>query len=117
MPTGPVHSVSFSDMSSFGREIAHVFGIIGMTGGIMTAQLPADNPEARRLKQLIQSVTRILMKLGPVLQKIDFFSSSASTCTVDGHIVRQESVLTYKPPPPPSVEGEEKSTAAAVPAH
>jgi len=38
------------------------------------------------------------MKLGPVLQKIDFYSSESSMGTYDGPLtMRSESVVTYKP--------------------
>jgi hypothetical protein len=115
---GPVLSVSFKDLTNLGQEIAGVVGIIGMMGGLMTAQIPDvpdDQPgahETKRVKRVVQKIMGIIMKLGPVLQKIDFFSSSASVCTVDGNIVRTEYVTTYKPPPPK----EEKAVPAAVPA-
>ena len=115
---GPVLSVSFKDLTNIGQEMAGVVGIIGMMGGLMTAQIPDvpdDQPgahETKRVKRVVQKIMGIIMKLGPVLQKIDFFSSSASVCTVDGNIIRTEYVTTYKPPPPK----EEKAVPAAVPA-
>jgi hypothetical protein len=91
-------------------------GMIGMVGGIASAGMP-ENSETRQLKQTIQAALGIVMKLGPILQKIDFYSSESSMTTYDGSLtVRTESVVTYKdrsvdnlpatakaptPPPPP----------------
>jgi len=116
VPTGPVAGASFKDTSKFGQELAAGIGMIGMFGGIATAAIP-DEPETHKVKQIIQSALTIVLKLGPILQKIDFYSSESSMTTYDGPLtVRQESVVTYKerstdepgtakaptPPPPPT---------------
>lgn len=96
VPTGPVSSLSFQDTSNFGQELAGVVGMIGMFGGMATAGIP-ENPETHQVKKVIQSALGILMKLGPILQKIDFYSSESSMTTYDGSsTVRIESVVTYK---------------------
>ncbi len=103
-PSGPVGAMSFRDLSKLGEEMAGIVGILGMMGGLATAQIPADDPEAQKVKGVIQSIMSIVMKLSPVLAKVDFFSSSASITTRDGNIVRTEMVTTYKPPAPPAEE-------------
>jgi len=96
LPTGPVAAASFQDTSNFGQELAGVIGIIGMFGGMATAGIP-ENPETHQLKKMIQSALGIVLKLGPILQKIDFYSSESSMTTYDGSLtVRTESVVTYK---------------------
>jgi hypothetical protein len=41
----------------------------------------------------------MVMKLGPILQKIDFYSSEASVSTYDGALTfRSQSLVTYKSP-------------------
>ncbi len=87
----PVHSISFTDTSKFGEELAGAVGMIGMFGGMATAQIPDEEG-----KKVAQSVMGMLMKLAPVFQKLDFFSSEASMVTQEGNFVRTESVITYK---------------------
>ncbi len=99
IPTGPVLAASFADTSNFGQEMAGVVGMVGFMGGMVTAGIPEDNPEAKKVKKAIQSGMSIVMKLGPVLQKIDFYSSESSLTTYDGKLtVHTESVVTYKDP-------------------
>lgn len=118
IPEGPVLSVSFTDMTNFGQEMAGVVTIIGTMGGLMTAMIPevpgngAESREMSQVKRVMQSIAGVILKLGPVLQKIDFYSSRAAMTTVDGNIARIESVTTYKPPAPE----EKKTVTAAIPA-
>lgn len=113
VPSGPVAGASFKDTSNFGQELAGAAGMIGLVGGMAAAMIP-DEPDTRQVKQIIQSALGIVLKLGPILQKIDFFSSESSMTTYDGSLtLRTESVVTYKehsagapvtakvPPPPP----------------
>ncbi len=96
IPKGPVLSCSFKDTSKFGQEMAGAASMMGMVGGIITAQLP-DEPDGSNKKQMVQKLMTMVMKLGPVLQKIDFYSSESSMCTYDGALtVRSEKVVTYK---------------------
>lgn len=92
LPDGPVHTLSFTDTSKFGQELASAMGMIGMIGGFATANIP--DPDA---KKVVQTIFGAAMKLGPVFQKIDFYSSQATRITVDGNIVRTDTVITYKP--------------------
>jgi hypothetical protein len=99
VPTGPVVGASFKDTSNFGQELAGAAGMIGLVGGMATAMIP-DEPQTRQVKQMVQSALGIVMKLGPILQKIDFYSSESSMTTYDpsapGLTVRTEKVVTYK---------------------
>lgn len=97
IPKGPVLSASFKDTSRFGEELGQAAAMAGMIGGMITAMIP-DQPEARKVKQVIQKAMGIIMKLGPVLQKMDFYSSESAVTTYDGALtVRTEKVITYKP--------------------
>ena len=63
----------------------------------MVAQIPSsDNPEERKAKEVVQKVFGMIMKLGPVLGKMDFYSSAATQSTQEGPVVRSEHVVTYK---------------------
>lgn len=101
IPEGPVLSASFKDTSKSGQQMAAQIGLIGMGGSMFVAGLPEDTPDQKKLKSVLQSVLKIAMKLGPVINKINFYSSESSITTYDGAAtVRMESVVTYKPPPP-----------------
>ena len=92
-PKGPVCSASFSDLSKLGQQLGTVFFMVGMAG-----QMIPDEPETRPIKAIIG----ILGRLSPAINKIDFFSSSASVVTFDGQAWSTEQVLNYKPTPPPT---------------
>jgi hypothetical protein len=99
VPTGPVAGASFKDTSNFGQELAGAVGMAGLVGGMAAAMIP-DEPDTHQVKQMVQSALGIVLKLGPILQKIDFYSSESSMTTHDpgatGLTVRTESVVTYK---------------------
>ena len=99
VPSGPVQSASFKDTSKFGQELGAVAGMAGMFGGMAVAGMPETNNDERQTKRIVQSLLGMVMKLGPVLQKIDFYSSESSIATYDGKLtIRTESVVTYKKP-------------------
>jgi hypothetical protein len=100
IPKGPVNSISFTDLSNLGGELAQVVNIISMAGGMMTTFMPPDDPEVQEVKPVLMKVFSILSKLGPVFMKLDFFSSEASMCTYSKGVIRSESVITYKKPEP-----------------
>ncbi len=97
VPKGAVRSASFEDTSKTGQELASALGMVGMFGPMIVGSMPETNPEEKQAKQAIESGMRILVKVAPVLQKIDFYSSTSSTGTYDGKLtVRNDSVTTYK---------------------
>ncbi len=99
IPKGPVRDASFKDTSRFGQELGGVVGMVGMFGGMAVAGMPEKGDEERQAKKIVQSLLSIVMKLGPVLQKIDFYSSESSMGTYDGQLtIRTESIVTYKAP-------------------
>ena len=112
LPPHPVRSLSFKDTSDFGKSSAAAAGMLGMVGGMFLAGLPAEDEEARRFKKAAQSGLAIAMKLGPILQRIDFYSSESCMTTYDGKsTIRTESVVTYKAtstPPSPRVPPKRK---------
>ena len=97
VPKGAVHAASFRDTSQFGNELGGAAAMAGMFGGMATAGMGKE--VSAEVKTAIQSGLGIVMKLGPILQKIDFYSSEASVTTFDGErTLRTESVTTYKQP-------------------
>ncbi len=99
IPKGPVQSASFQDTSNYGQELAGAIGMAGFVGGMVVASMPDHDAESKKAKKAIQSAMSIVMKLGPVLQKIDFYSSESSLTTYDGKLtLLTESVITYKEP-------------------
>lgn len=99
-PKGPVTAASFKDTSKMGQEMAAMAAMVGSFGAMFVAQIPEKNDDAKKFKQFAQSCLRIAGKLGPVLQKMDFYSSSSSMSVYDGElVVRSTKVTTYKPQP------------------
>lgn len=104
-PQGPVMSASFTDTSQFGQELGQMVAMFGMVGGIATAGIGQDGEGGDETKKIIQKLMGTIMKLGPVLQKLDFYSSEASVTTYDGKLsLRTEKVITYKSPTPGKVK-------------
>jgi hypothetical protein len=110
VPKQPVLSCSFSDTSRFGEELAGAVGMAGFVGGMVTAGIP-DDAESGPKKKAFQSVMQMVMKLAPILQRLDFYSSEASMVTYDGNLtLHTEHVVTYKEP-----AAEKVKTAAGKP--
>lgn len=106
VPAGPVLSASFTDTSQLGEKLGGWMGMIGMAGGMMSGMMPGSDKD----KQALQKLMTIVMKLGPVLQKIDFYSSESSWTTYDGEAtVRSEKVITYKSPSPDKTKTVEET--------
>ena len=100
VPTGPVCSASFQDMSRLGQDLSAGMGMLALA-----ALSVPDEPEARPVKALLNS----LAKLAPALGKIDFLSSTSTASTFDGQAWTGKTVTTYKPPKPAA------TTPAAAP--
>jgi hypothetical protein len=97
IPKGPVRSASFADTSKTGQELAQQFGMLGMVGPMIVGGMPEKSPEEKQSKQAIESLLRILVKLAPVMAKIDFYSSTSSMGTYDGKLtLRTDTVTTYR---------------------
>ncbi|MCG3128010.1 MAG: hypothetical protein CHACPFDD_02883 [Phycisphaerae bacterium] len=93
LPSGPVLSVSFTDLSRWGEDFGQSLKMAGalelLTGG---ANSPFANPPMR-------AALGIVSKLGPVIQRIDFYMSASSCSTlVDGRVVTR-TVMNYREPP------------------
>lgn len=98
VPKGPVSSCSFSDLSNLGQDLAMGVGMASMFGNMAVAGMPQNGEDERQAKAVLQGIFGILTRLTPVLQQIDFFSSSSSLCTRDGLNYHTEAVTAYKPP-------------------
>ncbi len=97
LPKGAVLAASFKDTSKFGQKWGKAVGMVGMMSGMATGMIPGEPGADNKIKKLVQKASAMIMKLGPVLQKIDFFSSESSVTTYDGEVtVRVEKVVMYK---------------------
>jgi hypothetical protein len=103
VPKGPVQAASFKDTTNFGQEMAAAVAMAGFVGNMVVAGMPETNPDEKKGKKIVQQAMTIVAKLGPVLQKIDFYSSESSITTYDGkQTLMTESVVTYKDPAAPA---------------
>lgn len=98
VPTGPVLSASFADTSKFGQELGAAMGMVSLLGGGVIASIPEHDPDTKKLKNVLKKTMGIVLKLAPILQKIDFYSSESSITMRSGAVVRNEKVVTYKKP-------------------
>jgi hypothetical protein len=97
--TGPVQSVSFTELGDYGAGMAQGFLLANFYSGMMagaSAARPSDAPGFRAL----QGMMRLLATLQPVFAEIDFMSSSATVTTFDGSAWRTDSVVNYQAPEP-----------------
>ncbi|UCE59547.1 MAG: tetratricopeptide repeat protein [Phycisphaerales bacterium] len=92
-PDGAFRSVTFTDQRKLGKEISEILGVIGMAGGMATMAIP--DPE---VQQILTKVLGMIMKLGPVANKIDFYKSTAKSETFDGKAWHARSVTNYQSP-------------------
>ncbi len=110
IPDGQIMGASFKDTSKLGDEIAQAIGMVGMMGGMFVGMATSGmtDEEAGPQKKIIQKLMGTVMKLGPVMQKLDFYSSESSIMTYNGKLdIRTKSVIAYK-----SVEDSTKTAAA-----
>lgn len=90
-PDGKFRSASFTDLSKLGEELGGALAMMGMFGGMATSSLPPEEAAG------VQKLMTIVMKLGPVLNELDFFSSQAAMTTYDGKLTMTTTkVMTYK---------------------
>ncbi len=109
IPEGAVTEASFQDLSNLGNELANAIGIFGFASSAAMAAIPNDDPEARKVKHIMTKVSGILMKLTPVFQQLDFFSSTTSVATLRGNVIHGRTVTAYKES---AWKGEEASKVA-----
>lgn len=97
-PTGPVLSASFKDTSNFGEEWGTAVTMFSMFGRMSAMSTHARNAEDAQARKAVSKALTLVGKLGPVLRKLDFYSSESSVTTYDGRVtLRTEKVITYKP--------------------
>ncbi|MFQ5411657.1 MAG: hypothetical protein ACE5EC_05145 [Phycisphaerae bacterium] len=109
IPDESVISIAFTDETKFGQQMQELisglsmgfgmFGMMGMMGGDMPPQA----------QQIFAEIPTILAKLGPVAGKLDFYQSSASYETFDGHAWYAHEVQNYKKPKPKEKQAEPKT--------
>ena len=89
-PSGPVHAITFSDERSSGKAAAGGFAV----AGALMRTMPKE-PEMIP----VMAMFRVLARLQPVFEEINFMSSRASATTFDGSSWTTKGVLTCRPPP------------------
>ncbi|MCO6438776.1 MAG: DUF3352 domain-containing protein [Phycisphaerae bacterium] len=93
LPKGDFWSMSFTDQRRLGSQLADAVG--GASMGLGMAAMAIPDPQGQ---QMVGKLVGILGKLGPVLRKINFYRSMASTSTFDGSEWRTLKVTNYQPP-------------------
>jgi hypothetical protein len=93
VPDGPFRSMSFTDKRDLGKNISEILGAVGMMGGMAVMAIP--DPQ---VQQALNKVLQMIMKVGPVARKIDFYKSSTSVATFDGKVWRTRGATNYKSP-------------------
>lgn len=86
--SGPVTSVSFTDQTQLGEQLAQA-----MSAFQMMAMFPevAQNPA-------FGGLIRISQRLAPVMRELNYFQSTATVNTYDGTTLRMKSVMNYRDP-------------------
>lgn len=84
----PIVGAKFADLSNIGQELSAAFFGFGFAAGMIP-----NEPEAAPIKAIMGSMVR----LGPVVNKIDFLSSSSTLTTFKDNAWHSECVTTYKP--------------------
>ena len=103
VPGEEVGSASFTDHAGTAEEIAGMLRGFSMMGGMIAANIP--DPDGQKV---VSSLCKMLGRLAPVVEAIDFYSASSAVTTFDGKAWKSSSVTHYVPPPEGD-EGEEGS--------
>jgi hypothetical protein len=83
----PIVSATFADLSNIGQEMSAAFFGFGFAAGMIP-----NERETAPIKAILGSFVR----LGPVVNKIDFLSSSSTLTTFKDNAWHAKSVTTYK---------------------
>ena len=92
LPQGPFACVGLADKRALGKELAMGINIGSMVAGMAAMAAPAD------VQPVIARIAGMLSKLGPVVSKIDFYKSTATHTTFDGHAWHTHAVTHYVAP-------------------
>jgi len=95
MPKGAVSSLSFTDLTNQGQELAQAMAGVSMGLGMYLNMAAAKDPDMNT--EAIKGVTGILSKIAPILGKIDFYSSMSTMCIDEKDGTRTRYVTVYKP--------------------
>ncbi|MFH2000552.1 MAG: DUF3352 domain-containing protein [Planctomycetota bacterium] len=93
IPVGPFVEVSYSDKRGLGDEISKGLGVATMVTGMMGSFIPEP-----KVRPVIAKISGLLSMLTPVVQRIDFYKSSASMTTFDGKMWHNRSITHYFSP-------------------
>ena len=85
--------MTLTDERELGAKLAKGIGIVSMVSGMLGAFIPESQP-----RLVISKIAGILAKLTPVVRKIDFYKSTASSTTFDGQTWHTRGVTHYFTP-------------------
>lgn len=89
-PAANVSSLSFTDTSTMGRDLAQLLRMVPMFGAMAGPEV-GKNP-------VLAALLRCCSKLAPVVEKLDYFQSDCSMTTVDGLTIRSQTINNYRDP-------------------
>lgn len=99
---GPVQSLSFTDRRNYGEELADGMQTLATVGSMLPMMMPLmakdpkDAAEIAKIAEVIQKVLAMCSKLAPVFRKVDFLSSEAAVTTMEGNVIRETRIVTYR---------------------
>lgn len=106
---GMVVSVSYTDETGTAEQLQQLIGALGMGLGMATQMNPALSQMPPHVSRVFKAIPSILMKLGPVAGKMNFFQSSAACETRDGDVFRERKVQNYRKPPKVEADDDDDS--------
>lgn len=90
LPDGPVTQISFEDTTGGAADATAAIATVSMMGGMVSMAIPDETARA-----YVARLFGMVSKLSSVVERIDFFESSATHTTFDGDLWRMKSVVHY----------------------
>lgn len=87
-----LYSISFTDKSKLGEELGQAIQMMSMMVSMASAGMAQEEPE---MGKVMVGFGKILGRLGPIVSRIDFYSSSGSITTCDDGVTITSAVTTY----------------------
>jgi len=95
VPDGKITAISFTDETHTAQELQEAIAALSMGFGLV-GMFAVDAPP--ELRKICSAVPPLLGKLSPVVEKLDFYKSSAAYCSFDGSRWYTREVQNYKTP-------------------
>jgi hypothetical protein len=98
--SGPINAISFTDESNLGQELGQVLQMVPMLTAMPPMNQMFSDPRAAGL-------LRMVSKLGPVVQQLDFLLSTSSVSKIEGRRILTQTISNYQKPAKGEVAGGE----------